>query len=695
MSKQREIESDDRVRPTVAAQEFYVSRDGDDTGPGDAERPFASLERAREAVREALRRTGQPAGAAGAIAVTLKDGVYPCATTFALGSEDSGTAESPVVYRAENLGAATLYGGRAIEGFTLVDDEAILARLPQEARGKVYQCDLAAQGITDYGELAVRGHGQPPSPPTLELYCNGEPMTLARWPNEGFVEITRLVEPGEKGERPSVFEYESDRHSRWVDADDGWLFGYFKWLWADGTVRIGSIDPAARTLTTADAYDYHGGMDTGQGIIYYAFNLLEEIDMPGEWYLDRDSGILYFWPPVDPASATIELGMLSVPMISLDGCEHVRIEGINFDLGRDGCVTITDSNDCLVAGCVVTRFAGNGVCIHGGKRCGIYGCDIHTIGRRATEVIGGDRVTLTPAAHFVENCRMSDFGRIDRTYTPAIQLEGVGNRVSNNLLYDCPSSVMRIEGNDHLIEYNETHSSVQESDDQGAMELFYNPTYRGVVFRHNYFHDNGKTGTEGAVHGQAAIRLDDAISGVLIEGNVFVRSSNGNFGAVQINSGRDNVIGNNLFIDCKLGVSGGWRRENHVWKTIREGTPRKDIYHESELYLERYPQIASMMDDPGINVVRRNIFYRSGPVITREPELFELVDNHESGDADPGFVDASRDEYALHPDAPVVRAIGFEPIPTDRIGLYEHPLRASWPVHTEPVRLLDWRDAGA
>ncbi len=695
MSRQEDTASGGRIRPTVAAQEFYVSIDGDDTGPGDAQRPFASLERAREAVREALRRTGQAAGSAGPIAVTLRDGVYPVESTLSLGGEDSGTPDASVVYRGEHAGGATLYGGRRITGFTLIDDEAILARLPQEARGKVYQCDLAAQGITDYGELAVRGHGQPPSPPTLELYCNGKPMTLARWPNEGFVEIVRLVEPGESGKRPSVFEYGSDRHARWVDADDGWLFGYFKWLWADGTVRIGSIDPAAKTLTTAEAYDYHGGMDTGQGIIYYAFNLLEEIDMPGEWYLDRTSGILYFWPPVDPASATIELGMLSVPMISLDGCEHVRIEGINFDLGRDGCVTIIDSNDCLIAGCTVMRFAGNGVVIHGGERCGIYGCDIHLIGRRATEVIGGDRVTLTPAAHFVENCRINEFGRIDRTYTPAIQLEGVGNRVSHNLLYDCPSSVMRIEGNDHLIEYNETHSSVQESDDQGAMELFYNPTYRGVVFKHNYFHDNGKTGTEGAVHGQAAIRLDDAISGVVIEGNVFVRSSNGRFGAVQINSGRDNIIENNLFIDCKFGVSGGWRRENTVWRTIREGNPREDIYHESELYLERYPQIAGMMDEPGINTVRRNIFYRSGPVITREPELFELADNHESGDADPGFADASRDEYALNPDAPVAKAIGFEPIPTDRIGLYEHPLRASWPVHTDPVRLRDWRESGA
>ncbi len=143
--------------------------------------------------------------------------------------------------------------------------------------------------------------------------------------------------------------------------------------------------------------------------------------------------------------------------------------------------------------------------------------------------------------------------------------------MAHNLLYDCPSSTLRIEGNDHLIEYNEVHSAVRESDDQGGMELFLNPTYRGVVFRYNYFHHNGKTGREPAVHGQAAIRLDDAISGVLIYGNVFYRSANGNFGAVQINSGRDNVIDNNIFAECKQGISGGWRPGNSAWRMIREG----------------------------------------------------------------------------------------------------------------------------
>jgi hypothetical protein len=211
------------------------------------------------------------------------------------------------------------------------------------------------------------------------------------------------------------------------------------------------------------------------------------------------------------------------------------------------------------------------------------------------------------------------------------------------------------------------------------------------VFRCNLFYNNGKTGSESAVHGQAAIRLDDAISGVLIYGNVFIRSANGNFGGVQLNSGRDNLIENNLFIDDKQGVSGGWRPGNTVWKSIRDGNPRRDIYYTDELYLERYPLIATMMDEPGINAVHRNIFYRCGPVITREEELFDLFENEDCGDTDPGFVDAASGNYELNPDAPVLAKITFAPIPFEEMGLYEHPLRATWPVSTEPVDVPDWR----
>jgi hypothetical protein len=249
---------------------------------------------------------------------------------------------------------------------------------------------------------------------------------------------------------------------------------------------------------------------------------------------------------------------------------------------------------------------------------------------------------------------------------------------------------MRIEGNDHVVEFNEVHSAVRESDDQGAIDIFWNPTYRGLVFRHNYFHDNGKTGAEHGVHGQAAIRLDDAISGVLIYGNVFVRSSNGNFGAVQINSGRDNIIDNNVFADCRRGISGGWHPGNSVWQEIRNGDMPAGFYT-TPLYLSRYPAIARMMEAPGCNFLWRNVFYNCGTNHGSPGNNIDALANGVYRNADPGFVDAAGGNYALVPDAQPLATLGFRPIPFDDTGLYADAYRASWPVQTLPVAIPDWR----
>ncbi|MBI5833942.1 MAG: right-handed parallel beta-helix repeat-containing protein [Armatimonadetes bacterium] len=668
--------------------EIIVSPTGDDAANGVA-KPVASLTRARDLVRAQRAR-----GVKGAVTVTLLPGEYRVTGPLALTAPDSGTDSGPTVYRASQPGKTRLYGGQRLTGFGPVTDAAITARLPEASRGKVMRCDLKEQGITEYGQLAVRGFGQPDSPPTLEVFVNGRALTPARWPNEGFVGIGKLTERGDRGQKkPSVFEYLDDRHARWTQADDAWLFGYFRYLWADATIKVSKIDPATKTMTCNEAYQYGGpGMDPGQGIQYYAFNLLEEIDQPGEYYLDRKSGVLYLYPPTDLAGATVEVGLLATPMVTADSVNDLRFEGLTFDLGRSNGLVLTNCNRALVAGCTVSRLAGNGITINGGTADGIYGCDIHTIGRRATEVIGGDRATLTPGQHFVENCQIHNFGRIDRTYTPAIQLEGVGNRVAHNLMYDCPSSVMRIEGNDHLIEYNDVHSAVRESDDQGAMELFGNPTYRGVIFRYNRFENCGKDKPGAAVHGQAAIRFDDAISGMVVYGNVFIRSANGNFGAVQINSGRDNIMDNNLFVDCKQGVSGGWHAGNSCWVQMAQATPPA-AYINNPLYQERYPEMKTMLKPPGINYLWRNVFYRSGDMVRGNRAGYDLIENGEWPEANPGFVNPEAGDYDLKAKSELLAKVGFKPIPIDEIGLYDDDFRASWPVVTKPVSIPDWRKA--
>jgi hypothetical protein len=100
-----------------------------------------------------------------------------------------------------------------------------------------------------------------------------------------------------------------------------------------------------------------------------------------------------------------------------------------------------------------------------------------------------------------------------------------------------------------------------------------------------------------------------------------------------------------------------------------------------------------MMDEPGINHIWRNVFYRCGKLITRNPELFDLLENGVFADDNPGFVDAAAGDFRLLPDAALFQTVGFKPIPVDEIGLYADAYRATWPVHTTPVALPDWRQS--
>mgnify|MGYP000293662063 CR=1 FL=1 len=132
------------------------------------------------------------------------------------------------------------------------------------------------------------------------------------------------------------------------------------------------------------------------------------------------------------------------------------------------------------------------------------------------------------------------------------------------------SSAMRIEGNDHLIEYNEIHSVVYEFDDQAGIDMFGNPAYRGNVIRFNFWHHIGSGHN---VAGQAGIRLDDFISAVHVYGNVFYRSAGGRFGGVQIHGGKDNVVDNNLFVDCKYALSfSPWGNARWLERLARDST---------------------------------------------------------------------------------------------------------------------------
>jgi hypothetical protein len=668
-----------RPAPSVV---LYVATNGADTNPGTADKPFASLERARDEIRRKKQAGQLGAGAE----VRVRGGRYAIHNTFELTAVDSGTERAPIVYRAEAGQSPTISGGIRLNGFQPVRDPKVLARLPEASRGKVLEVDLRRAGIREFKPLILggyaSGHGFRTFP-VMELYCNGAAMPLARWPNQGWAEVADIVVPdGHKihhltGSRTGRITYQGDRPRRWLAESDAFLHGYWFWAWADSYERIAAIDPEKREFTLAKPWHRYGYR---KGQRYYAVNLLAELDSPGEWYLDRQSGRLYFFAPCDLEQAVVELSVFDQPMVRMEKVEHVALESLRWDLGAADAVMLRGCRDCLLAGCTIARFAGDGVLVDGGSRCGVLACNIASMGRGAISISGGDRKTLAPAGHFVENCLIHHLSRIHPTYTPGVRLIGVGSRIAHNLFHDIASSAINLGGNDHLVEFNEAYNVVMESDDQGGVDMFGNPTFRGNVYRYNFWHHVGDwqgTGPD-LPGGRAGIRLDDAISGVLVYGNIFYRAATGTwpFGGLQIHGGKDNLVDNNLFVDCHVAISfSPWGEKR--WREYTQTTlDARDI--DRQLYLRRYPLLARLAEDHDANTIARNVVYRCEEFQRRDRGANVYYDNCLTAD-NPGCPAAHEGRFPFRPNPPVLDACGFAPIPAEEIGLYRDGYRPALP----------------
>jgi hypothetical protein len=671
--------------------EYFVAPNGNDSwsgrlavpNAGRTDGPFATLEHARDAVRAARQEAGTKG--VGAATVQLRGGTYRVTRTFTLESRDGGTTAAPTVYRAYRNEEVRLVGGQEVAGWQPVRDEAILKRLDPTAQNHVVQSDLHAQGVKDYGSLTPRGFGRPTTPAALELFFQDRPMTLARWPNGN---AWATIQGAPKGAEGSVFTYEGDRPARWAQAEDAWVHGYWSFDWADTYEKVVSIDPVTHSIFTHPAQGFYG---YAPGRRFYALNLLEELDTPGEYYLDRKTGLLYFWPPALLEKGRTVVSVLEAPLITVRNAAHILLRGLTLEAGRGSGLEMIDCQDCLVAGCMLRNLGTDGINITGGARCGVQACDLYETGDSGVHIGGGDRKTLTPSGHYVVNCEIHHQSRWDRTYRPAIGIDGVGNRASHNLIHDGPHNAILMSGNDHIVEYNDISRVCTQTGDAGAVYMGRDLVQRGTVVRYNHFHDIGPTiqaTQEGRYTEVMAVYLDDCYCGVTISGNLFERAGR----SIMVGGGRDNTIENNIFVDCSPAIHVDQRGKSWAAKYFLPNSEWRILEHAQEVpydqppYSTRYPHIVNVLsDDPAAakyNRILRNIRAGSGKWIDwldgLSEKTVETRDNWTEGD--PGFVAPANHDYRLRPDAPALKT-GFQPLPLSKIGLERDAYRGKLPVN--------------
>ncbi len=582
---------------------YYVDCTVEATGDGSINAPFKTIEEAQAASRL----TG-----AGSKVIVLP-GTYRTSGLY-FDQRDSG-----ISYIAQ--GDVVLHGGISLKGeqFSPVEGE-MLQRLQEDVRGKVYCIDLSALGYTydDWGGLKARGdshaykyddytHG------IFDVFCNDEHMTLARYPNEGYLQLRDVLKQDECSEidgvvnenysslrnpEPGIYIIKDDDNERvktWQSLEDIWIYGYFYHDWSDSSSPIGVFNTDESTISPK----YVSGYGARSGANYYFYNVFEELDVPGEWYLDRENGILYVYPTGNINDVKIDIANGNSCVLRLNNADDMTFDGFRMTCTAQTSVVINGDGN-TISNCTVSNSVMSAINVTGSNNT-IIGCHIFNIGDSGVTLSGGNRITLTPGNNKVTNCVIHNFGMVSQTYRPAVNIGGVGNICSHNVMYDAPHAAILFSGNDHIIEYNYIYDVVQLSSDAGAIYSGRDWTQQGTAIRYNYLWNIGNETYAGS-----GIYLDDALSGISVYGNVLQNV----YGyALMIGGGRDNNIYDNVIIDSGTAIyyDGrarlGFMRDDHFMTShvkTKEGTMWVRLYavpFREGIWAEKYPTLAKIKDD--------------------------------------------------------------------------------------------------
>lgn len=645
------------ITPENSNTTFFIATTGNDNNPGTKDKPFATLEAARNAVRSFKNQNNIKSGV---ITIYIRGGTYYLTKSFSLESVDSGSEQFPIIYKSYENEKVIITGSINLEKdkFTKVTDINMLNQvIDGTARSHIFQYDLHTNNI-DYGDINSNITEAP------ELFSNDNPLPMARWPKDDY-DLTGKIINNDSAQY--TFQFNDFRPLLWTNSKDAWLLGYWYHNWADFTVRMNSIDAKNKYITFNQNIPY-GIKDTQR---YFAFNLFEEISNPGEWYLDRTNGIIYIYLPSIMNENEPYISQLREPFVSMKNTSYLTIEGLTFQGGNNTGIVINGGQNNIIAGCTIKNISKNAVTINDGAFNGVQSCNIYNTGTGGINITGGDRNTLIAAQNYADNNDIYNYSRIKRTYTAAINLNGVGNRASHNSIHDAPHTAILLEGNDHIIEYNEIYSVATETDDVGAIYTGRDWTFRGNIIRYNYIHNIENTLDK---YGKMGIYLDDCMSSADIIGNVFYKVDR----ALMIGGGRDNKISNNIIINCTNSIS--FDERGLTWKLDSLYNNLKKVPFQSEIWKKRYPKLYDILQDslpgkPVGNIVTKNALYMtSSPSIAPSVIKNGTVSENVLLEQDISFINKDTLDFEVLNNFPI-HISGFCQIPFNKIGMYKDTYR--------------------
>lgn len=527
---------------------LYVAVDGDDTAEGTKDAPLATLDGAREKVRSLLPGTDNK------ITVVFEAGDYFMDKGVVFDEGDSGREDAPVTYRAENGAKVRFIGGRNVPAglITKAESGSVYDRVTDDgARAALLQADVSTL-VDTYNPLYGHYHqyewGDGSYNP-VEIYLGETAITPARWPNYEGRDRENYVEIGREEGKERIFNSEdrsvkifygddvAQRVATWSDESLShlYLYGYQEFTWVTNWHEVIEVNRDEQYVyLPRGTNDFSRYTEGGRSVFY---NIPEEIDVPGESYVDRDAKIAYFYPTEDYDENKVIVSTLTDDMMTFTNTAHIAFEGLEFGFTRGSVIQSTGLNDFTMKNCRLAHTSSKIGYFYDSKDVRFDSCELCDSAHGALVISGGDRNTLESSGCIIENCDIHHFNRdgteespeltdshyysAGTVYTAGLILYADGAIVRHNKIHDCIHTALFPQSNDLLIEYNEFYNCMTEASDMGVIYYWCNPTLLGMVIRYNYFHDcGGVTGDAG----QFCIYADCGSMSPDTYGNLFVNA---------------------------------------------------------------------------------------------------------------------------------------------------------------------------
>jgi hypothetical protein len=691
------------VAPEVKA-DFYISIIGSDEWSGrladpnieGTDGPFATLERARDAVRDLKKNKSQD------IVVFIREGVYPLEQTVVFGLEDSGKGNSTITYAAYPNEKPVFSSGKEITGWKKVSEE--LPGLSEKAKGNILVANVSDRFLTLYDDEGL----------------------LPRAQSERFMPL--------KGSNSKELHFPEGKIKNWSNIEDVEIVVIPTRDWMMNVLPLASVDEEAGIAYTAIEATYAMAR---KGC--WVENVLEELDEPGNWVLNTKEGKVYLWPrSKSPVVAPTLLELIRVEgKIDKEGptdipVRNIRFQGLTFKHGERYTLTNDDAGlqhdwDMLDKNNSMIRFRGAENCaieqchfLHSGSgaiRVDLYGQN-NKITDNHIEHLGGGGILLCgygPGTkdvnknNLVYNNNIHHVGEI-YWHSPGIFLWQSGeNRVANNLIHHTNYSGLIVSGciirflnmpdkreqvrairrnelgmlpedlqfedvsqflhsRNNIIELNEIHNVMQILGDGNG--IYIRGAGSGNIIRRNYIHhlvaETGK---------QSGIRTDGGQMDALISENIIYKCTSQGMTLKLNNRFENNIIADItepriVYLKIVEGPMQGASNKRNIFYSFSKGCTFISEPGEGEGLVgeDSRGRVPARMKDIDSDY---NIYYCKEDSSIGEQTLAKLqgdgVDAN-SKVADPMFVDPENGDFRFKPESPALK-MGIVPIDVSEIGL--------------------------